>query len=124
MERTRVKILIVDDQKANGDILKRFFELNGIAATSVCTSQDGIALARQERFHLAFLDINLPVMNGFAVLEALKTVNPDCKFAIISGSFIDDLRDASCDRSIIGFLQKPFDFNAVLQCVDMVCAEK
>ena len=68
-------VLIVDDEKLSRDLLTRRLAHEGYAVTTAINGQAAIALMAIERFDLVLLDINMPVMNGFEVLEWLRRRN-------------------------------------------------
>ena len=68
-------ILIVDDEQLSRELLTRRLTHEGYAITTAENGQSAIALMTIERFDLVLLDINMPVMNGFEVLEWLRRRN-------------------------------------------------
>lgn len=72
------KILVVDDVEANVVLLERL--LLDAGYTSVSSTQDPhevCELQRRHRYSLILLDLQMPGMDGFQVLEALKEVEKD-----------------------------------------------
>ncbi len=111
----RAKILIVDDQEANVQLLESILASANYTAVSSTTDPYAVCeLHRENHFDLILLDLKMAGMDGFQVLEGLKeieangyvpvlvvTANPDCKLrALRSGA-----RD---------FISKPFDIAEVL----------
>ena len=69
-------ILIVDDQEANISLLEQLLRDAGYArVTSIMESQAVAALHRENRYDLILLDLQMPGMDGFQVMEELKNVN-------------------------------------------------
>ena len=71
------KILIVDDQEANVLLLERMLAYAGY--TSVASTTDPLeacALHLKNRYDLILLDLQMPVMDGFQVMEGLKEIEP------------------------------------------------
>ena len=68
-------VLIVDDEELSRDLLTRRLAHEGYAITTAENGQAAITLMAIERFDLVLLDINMPVMNGFEVLEWLRRRN-------------------------------------------------
>ena len=69
-------ILIVDDQEANISLLKQLLHDAGYTGvTSTMNSQAVTALHRENRYDLILLDLQMPGMDGFQVMEELKNIN-------------------------------------------------
>ena len=72
------RILIVDDQEANVRLLERM--LRGAGYTSVASTMDPrevCELHRKNRYDLILLDLQMPGMDGFQVMEGLKEIEAD-----------------------------------------------
>ncbi|MFT7530767.1 MAG: adenylate cyclase [Gammaproteobacteria bacterium] len=65
-------LLIVDDNKVNRLLLSRLVELEGHRFTLAENGRDALEKLRSEPFDLLLLDIEMPELDGFAVLEQLK----------------------------------------------------
>jgi len=103
-------ILIVDDQESNVALLEELLRQAGYTrVTSTLKSQEVCALHRQNRYDLILLDLQMPVMDGFQLLEALKTNDADGYVPVIvltaqPGHKLRALRAGAKD-----FISKPFD---------------
>ena len=65
-------VLIVDDEELGRDLLARRLTNEGYSITTAVNGEAAISLMAVERFDLVLLDINMPVMSGFEVLEWLR----------------------------------------------------
>ncbi|MCP5086185.1 MAG: response regulator, partial [Rhodobacteraceae bacterium] len=72
MLNSGANLLIVDDNKVNRLLLSRSVALLGYQAVLAENGQIALELLRQGEFDLMLLDIEMPVMDGFQVLEAIK----------------------------------------------------
>ena len=66
------RLLVVDDNKVNRLLLTRGLELQGHSVASAENGRVALDLLRREAFDLLLLDMEMPEMNGFQVLEQLK----------------------------------------------------
>jgi two-component system cell cycle response regulator DivK len=66
------KILIVDDNEANLEILRILLKRCGYQTIEAKNGSEGIRLAMEENPHLILLDIQMPIMDGFEALKFLK----------------------------------------------------
>lgn len=100
LERTRV--LVVDDSADQRDLLSRYLERAGCDVVSVGTAEDAIVAYGQSTPELAFIDLVLPGMSGWALAERLRADLPLCAIAIVSVLDIADYPPAEAA------LPKPF----------------
>jgi DNA-binding NtrC family response regulator len=106
----RAKILIVDDQEPNVTLLEQLLVLNGY--TGITTTMDPLAvceLNRQNHYDLILLDLQMPKMNGFEVMAALKAdgINDYLPVLVLTaqpGHKLQALQAGAKD-----FISKPFD---------------
>jgi PAS domain S-box-containing protein len=103
-------ILIVDDQDANVQLLARMLSEAGYARiASTKNPLEVCSLHRRNGFDLILLDLQMPGMDGFQVMEALKTNDADSYLPVIvltaqPGHKIRALQNGAKD-----FISKPFD---------------
>jgi PAS domain S-box-containing protein len=104
------RILIVDDQKSNVSLLEQLLgEAGYTCVASTMNSQEVCALHRKNRYDLILLDLQMPGMDGFHVMAALKTNESDGYLPVIvltaqPGHKLRALRAGAKD-----FISKPFD---------------
>jgi two-component system cell cycle response regulator DivK len=68
----REKLLIVDDTELNRDLLRTVLEFHGYEVIEAADGAQGVEAACEQRPALILLDIQMPVMNGFATIAALR----------------------------------------------------
>lgn len=71
-ESTKKKILIIEDERAMARALELKLTHEGFEAITANNGEVGLALADQGKFDLILLDLVMPKMDGFSVLEALQ----------------------------------------------------
>ena len=77
-------ILIVDDQQSNVSLLEQLLgEAGYTCVTSTTNPQEVGALHRENRYDLILLDLQMPGMDGFRVMEVLKTNESDSYLPVI-----------------------------------------
>lgn len=111
IERSKTRILVVDDETAISRLVSQFLENQGY----VCETCENGALAIEKissgRFDLVISDINMPVMSGIRLLAAVKKSHPDIAFIMLTA--VDDHRTAvrALELGAFGFIIKPFEAN-------------
>ena len=78
MHKSGANLLIVDDNKVNRLLMSRSVDLLGYRSCLAENGQEALDLLHEKEFDLMLLDIEMPVMDGFQVLEAIKK-DPDLR---------------------------------------------
>jgi adenylate cyclase len=107
----RPKVLIVDDEPFNVDYLEQELEELDYETLSANNGEEALALALAESPDLVLLDIMMPVMDGFAVLENMKA-DPNLRnIPVIIISAVNDLQSVvkGIEYGAEDYLPKPFE---------------
>jgi CheY-like chemotaxis protein len=88
--RERVKVLIVEDNPDQRDLLRRHFEIAGCDVTVAESAESAIVAYQGAELDLAVIDLLLPGMDGWALSKRISADHPDCPVAISSVLDPDD----------------------------------
>lgn len=113
-------ILIVDDQAHNVDLLKRMLRREGYTNITTCTDPtQTVSLFSQLEPDLILLDLNMPVMDGFDVMDSLKERFHDSEINIIVVTALDGqaVRRNALAAGAKDFINKPIDRTELLSRV-------
>ena len=69
----RPKVLVIDDEPGVRDLISEALSLSGINAESAADGLEALSFLRREKFDLLILDINMPKLDGLALLEKLRS---------------------------------------------------
>ena len=105
------RILVVDDNLENREMLARRLERQGHTAAMAADGAEALEIARREPFDLVLLDMMMPVLDGYATLTALKTDEELRHIPVIMISALDELDSAvrCIERGAEDYLPKPFN---------------
>lgn len=106
-----VKILVVDDDARNIRLLEAMLNAEGHATLSAGTGQEALQMAGKEIPGLILLDVMMPDMNGFEVIEKLKALPATCNIPIIMVTALDDRESRlyALQAGADEFISKPVD---------------
>jgi DNA-binding response OmpR family regulator len=108
------RILIVDDQQTNVRLLEYALRRAGYeAVTSTLDPQCVVALHLQNRYDLIILDLQMPRMNGFEVMTALKEADAGSVAILVMSADPSQMLPAM-EGGAASFLSKPFVLAEVL----------
>jgi PAS domain S-box-containing protein len=103
-------ILIVDDQASNVSLLEQLLSETGYTrVTSTMNPQQVCALHRKNRYDLILLDLQMPVMDGFQVIESLKTNAADGYLPVLVITAQPGHKLRALQAGAKDFISKPFD---------------
>jgi PAS domain S-box-containing protein len=109
-EILHANILIVDDQESNVQLLEQLLSDSGYACvSSTMNPQEVCALHRKNRYDLILLDLQMPVMDGFQVMEGLKTNEADAYLPVLVLTAQPGHKVRALQTGARDFISKPFD---------------
>lgn len=112
------RLLIVDDEKTLSDILGAFFEENDYNVSYAYDGKTAISLYRKEMPDIIFLDLDLPVLNGFEVAEIIRHEDYITPIIMMTGSWNgDNYKIKGFEMGAIQFLDKPISPKVLLSIV-------
>ena len=106
------KILLVEDNEMNRDMLSRRLEKKGYRVVVAQDGRQGYLMARSERPDLILMDLSLPVMDGWEVTRLLKSNGSTCHIPVIvltAHALVSD-RDKAFEAGCDDYDTKPVEF--------------
>ncbi|MDD5570217.1 MAG: LytTR family DNA-binding domain-containing protein [Bacteroidales bacterium] len=111
-----IKAIIIDDERDSSDAIKLILEeyCKNVEITGVANSAaEGIKLIGEKNPDLVFLDVEMPHMNGFQLLESIK----DRKFDVIFITAYNHYAVKAFKVCAIDYILKPVDVNELVTAV-------
>ncbi len=105
------KLLVVDDDMINRTLLSASLENEGYAVAEAEDGQQALEMLREESFDVVLLDLIMPNMDGFAVLERMKADSRLQHIPVVVVSASDEMADVvrCIEMGATDHLPKPFD---------------
>jgi len=107
------RILIIDDEQANLILIEKVLELDGYHNfVSTSDSTEAIELYQQHQPHLILLDLNMPVFDGFDVMNQLAAIEPEDNFPavlVLTAQVDRETRIRALNSGAKDYVHKPFD---------------
>jgi two-component system nitrogen regulation response regulator NtrX len=114
---TRARILIIDDEP---EILKQvsgLMEDEGYSTVRAGNGEEGVKAFGAGEISLVLLDVYMPGMDGLAVLEKIKEIDPGVPVIMVSGQGSIDVAVKATKLGAIDFVEKPFQPERLLVSV-------
>jgi len=126
LEELMPKILLVEDNELNRDMLSRRLERRGYQVLQEPDGALGLQTARAEIPDLILLDISLPVMDGWEVLRHLKLEPRTRQIPVmaLTAHAMADVRERALREGFDDYQIKPIEFHRLLENVRSLLREE
>ena len=112
----RLRVLLVDDDEGTRVLLSKMLEKEYDVATAIDGTGALDALRRAgESYNLMISDLNMPGMDGIALIREVKAIRPDMPIIIITGYSTEKSAIDAVNLRVAGYLTKPLRDNQVLE---------
>lgn len=114
MSTSKPKVLLCEDDPNLGTVLKNFLELNDLDVILERDGRLGLAAFQREKFDICLLDVMMPKMDGFALAEDIRDINPDIPLFFLSAKSMKEDQIKGYKLGADDYITKPFDSELLL----------
>lgn len=110
----KTRVLIVEDDRDLGNLLRQYLELNGFEVMRVFNGMEARLILQTEVFHILIVDVMMPYEDGFSLAQYLKEKYPNQAFLFVTArnKREDVLRGLQLGAE--DYLTKPFDADELI----------
>jgi CheY-like chemotaxis protein len=109
------KILVVDDEDSIRTLVQTMLKQKGRHVALAAKGKDAIAMFRKERPNLTILDIDMPDIDGIAVLREIRAIDPQAKVMIFTGGDSPSVEREARALGVTDFLRKGFALPSIAE---------
>ncbi|MEF8706988.1 MAG: response regulator [Candidatus Accumulibacter sp. UW25] len=111
-----VRILVVDDEAVNREVLRAIVDNLGFAADCAANGEEAVELAGERPYDLILMDLRMPLMDGIEATRSLRQLPNSARVPVLAltGNVIADVRDQCRAVGMSGFIAKPFRVDALV----------
>jgi CheY-like chemotaxis protein len=124
-------ILVIDDSQSVRAFFKDIFEKReDYEAAFAASGEEAVEIYRKSigsgarRFDFVLTDINMPGLDGFETIDALKKADPEVKTGMITGFNVDDYIKMALERGVFNIICKMDPPNEIIRTVDNLIEKK
>ncbi len=103
------KVLVVDDDDANQYLMQVILEELGCGFEIVANGRDAVEKARTGEFALIFMDLRMPLMNGYDATKAIREFNKDLPIIALTAHAMEWVPSQCYEIGMNDFISKPFN---------------
>ena len=115
------KVIVIDDEQTNLDVLCEFLELNDVSVIARGTNGfDAIQLFERHNPDMMLLDVAMPNYDGYFGLRGILTLNKNANIVMITALDNSKMREELLGLGAKEVLHKPFELNGVIEIIGEV----
>jgi serine/threonine protein kinase/CheY-like chemotaxis protein len=109
---TPVRVLVVDDEEHNRDMLARRLRRRGYEVETAASGHEALAMITPDRFDIIVLDVMMPDVDGFEVLRSLRERWSKLELPVLMATALDASKDVvdALRHGANDYVTKPVDF--------------
>ena len=113
-------ILVVDDRFGDRETLKQILVDKGYRVATAQYGAEAIQMVKEKHYHIIFLDVKLPGMNGVDTFEQVKKLDSEAVVIMMTGYSVEDLVEKAINDGAYACIHKPFDIEKVVTLINRV----
>ena len=117
---SHLKILLAEDDRGLGMIVKAFLDANGYSTTLCANGEEAWEGMRTTQFDLCITDVMMPVMDGFTLLKQIKAVQPTMPVIVLTAKKEQDDVLEGFSLGADDYITKPFSKDELLARVKVL----
>ncbi len=120
MENNNIKVLLAEDDKNLGSILKNYLEAKGYSAQLCINGQEAYNLFMREAFDFCIFDVMMPVKDGFTLAAEIRNINQDIPILFLTAKSLQEDRLKGFQIGADDYLAKPFSMEELLARMEAI----
>lgn len=119
-----IKILVIDDEDALRNGVKRLLQSEGYIVDTAENGLDGIKLGLEKEYDIALIDMKMPDIDGIEVMTQLRKAKPNLICFIVTAFASYDTAILSIKKGADGYIPKPFTPDELLNNLIVGCEKR
>ncbi len=111
-------ILVIDDDRAVGNILSKILARQGYLVETVETGEEALRKLEKRPSDLALVDVRLGDTNGIDLLDKIGMISPGTAAIVITGFSEEKIRTQALEKGVAAYLQKPVKATELIEIVE------
>jgi DNA-binding response OmpR family regulator len=114
MEKESVKVLLAEDDKNLGTILKSYLEAKGYPATLCVNGQEAFVEFNKNEYDFCIVDVMMPVKDGFTLAKEIRNIDKEVPILFLTAKSMQEDKLKGFEIGADDYLTKPFSMEELL----------
>lgn len=115
---TKKRLLIVDDETEVSESIGNFLRRRDYEVIVASGGKEAIDILRENTFPVVLLDLKMPIVDGWTVLEKTKPDHPEIKYLVVSGLDDTGIEKKCRDAGAYGIIVKPVRVKVIYEMLE------
>lgn len=120
MEKNQIRILLAEDDRNLGNILKNYLEAKGYSTTLCLNGQEAVDVFRKKEFDFCILDIMMPVRDGFSAARDFRQINKKTPILFLTAKSLPEDKLKGFEVGADDYMTKPFNMEELLMRIQAI----
>ena len=114
MEKEEMKVLLAEDDKNLGQVLKAYLEAKGYPTTLAVNGKEAFDIYNRKKFDFCILDVMMPLKDGFTVAEEIRNIDKKIPILFLTAKSLQEDKLHGFELGGDDYLTKPFSMEELL----------
>jgi two-component system OmpR family response regulator len=114
MDKNQIRVLLAEDDRNLGNILKNYLDAKGYAATLCANGLEATDAFARKEFDICILDIMMPVKDGFAAAAEIRAANKKIPILFLTAKSLQEDKLKGFELGADDYITKPFSMEELL----------
>ena len=120
MDNEKVKVLLAEDDKNLGNILKSYLEAKGYPATLCVNGQDAFLEFNKNKYDFCIVDVMMPVKDGFTLAKEIRNIDKKVPILFLTAKSMQEDKLKGFEIGADDYLTKPFNMEDLLARMEAI----
>lgn len=111
---TKTKVLLAEDDKNLGSVLKAYLEAKGYNTTLCVDGKEALETFKRNEFEFCILDIMMPVMDGFTLAKEIRKMDKQIPLLFLTAKSMQEDKNYGFELGADDYLTKPFSMEELI----------
>jgi DNA-binding response OmpR family regulator len=118
--KNKVKILLAEDDKNLGAILKQYLEAKGFPTTLCANGEEALEQYKKDNYEFLILDVMMPVMDGFTLAKEIRKMDTKVPILFLTAKNMQNDKIHGFEVGADDYLTKPFSMEELLMRIKAI----
>jgi two-component system, OmpR family, response regulator len=123
MEEEKLKVLLAEDDRNLGNILKSYLEAKSYDTTLCVNGQEALQAYAKNKFDVCIIDVMMPVMDGFSLAKEIRLDNKHIPILFLTAKSLQEDKIKGFELGADDYITKPFSMEELLVRMKAIVAK-